>query len=75
MARWHAAHLRLAELGLRATGAPDPRADAPLIVATITGFMLGQLVTPVPTTSRSASSGPRSSACSPSSIEPGRVPA
>ena len=33
---------------LRATGAPDPAADAPLIVATITGFMLGQLVTPVP---------------------------
>src|SRR5215218_3138826 len=30
VARWHAAHLRLAELGLRATGAPDPRADAPL---------------------------------------------
>src|SRR5215211_7118326 len=48
VARWHAAHLRLAELGLRATGAPDPAADAPLIVATITGFMLGQLVTPVP---------------------------
>jgi DNA-binding transcriptional regulator YbjK len=48
VARWHAAHLRLAELGLRATGAPDPTADAPLIVATITGFMLGQLVTPVP---------------------------
>ena len=36
----------LAELGLRAAGAPDPRADAPLLVATITGFMLGQLVTP-----------------------------
>jgi TetR/AcrR family transcriptional regulator, regulator of biofilm formation and stress response len=47
VARWHAAHLRLAELGLRATGAPDPRADAPLLVATITGFMLGQVVTPV----------------------------
>jgi DNA-binding transcriptional regulator YbjK len=47
VARWHAAHLRLAELGLRATGAPDPRADAPLLVATITGFLLGQLVTPV----------------------------
>ena len=44
--RWHAAHLRLAELGLRSAGAPDPRADAPLLVATITGFMLGQLVTP-----------------------------
>ena len=47
VARWHGAHLRLAELGLRATGAPDPRADAPLLVATITGFLLGQLVTPV----------------------------
>jgi TetR/AcrR family transcriptional regulator, regulator of biofilm formation and stress response len=46
VARWHAAHLRLAELGLRAAGAPDPRADAPLLVAAITGFMLGQLVTP-----------------------------
>jgi TetR/AcrR family transcriptional regulator, regulator of biofilm formation and stress response len=48
VARWHAAHLRLAELGLRATGAPDPTGDAPLVVATITGFMLGQLVTPHP---------------------------
>jgi len=47
VARWHAAQLRLAELGLRATGAPDPQADAPLLVATITGFLLGQLVTPV----------------------------
>jgi DNA-binding transcriptional regulator YbjK len=47
VARWHAAHLRLAELGLRAAGAPDPRGDAPLLVATITGFLLGQLVTPV----------------------------
>ena len=46
--RWHAAHLRLAELGLRATGAPDPHGDAPLVVATITGFLLGQLVTPHP---------------------------
>ena len=46
VARWHAAHLRLAELGLRAAGSPDPRADAPLLVAAITGFMLGQLVTP-----------------------------
>jgi AcrR family transcriptional regulator len=47
VARWHGAHLRLAELGLRAAGSPDPRADAPLLVAAITGFMLGQLVTPV----------------------------
>jgi DNA-binding transcriptional regulator YbjK len=48
VARWHAAHLRLAELGLRASGAPDPHGDAPLVVATITGFLLGQLVTPHP---------------------------
>jgi DNA-binding transcriptional regulator YbjK len=47
VARWHAAQLRLAELGLRATGAPEPSADAPLLVAAITGFILGQLVTPV----------------------------
>jgi TetR/AcrR family transcriptional regulator, regulator of biofilm formation and stress response len=47
VARWHTAHLRLAELGLRAAGSPDPRADAPLVVAAITGFMIGQLVTPV----------------------------
>jgi TetR/AcrR family transcriptional regulator, regulator of biofilm formation and stress response len=47
VARWHAAHLRLAELGLRAAGAPDAQADAPLVVAAITGFMIGQLVTPV----------------------------
>jgi DNA-binding transcriptional regulator YbjK len=46
VARWHVAHLRLAELGLRAAGSPDPRGDAPLLVAAITGFMLGQLVTP-----------------------------
>jgi TetR/AcrR family transcriptional regulator, regulator of biofilm formation and stress response len=48
VARWHAVHLRLAEMGLRATGSPDPRADAPLVVAAITGFMLGQLVNPQP---------------------------
>jgi DNA-binding transcriptional regulator YbjK len=46
VARWHTAHLRLAEQGLRAAGSPNPRADAPLLVAVITGFMLGQLVTP-----------------------------
>jgi DNA-binding transcriptional regulator YbjK len=48
VARWHAAHLRLAELGLRASGAPDPHGDAPLVVAAITGFVVGQLVTPHP---------------------------
>jgi TetR/AcrR family transcriptional regulator, regulator of biofilm formation and stress response len=48
VARWHAAHLRLAEMGLRATGSPDPPGDAPLVVASITGFMLGQLANPRP---------------------------
>jgi len=47
VARWHGAQLRLAEMGLRATGSPDPRADAPLVVAAVSGFMLGQLVNPV----------------------------
>jgi TetR/AcrR family transcriptional regulator, regulator of biofilm formation and stress response len=48
VARWHAAHLRLAELVLRASGASDPHGDAPLVVAAITGFVVGQLVTPHP---------------------------
>jgi DNA-binding transcriptional regulator YbjK len=47
VARWHDAQVRLAELGLRAAGAPDAHRDAPLVVAAITGFMLGQLVHPV----------------------------
>jgi TetR/AcrR family transcriptional regulator, regulator of biofilm formation and stress response len=47
VARWHEAQLRLAELGLRAAGAPDAHGDAPLVVAAISGFMLGQLVHPV----------------------------
>src|ERR687896_1587598 len=47
VARWHQAQLALAELGLRAAGATDPHGDAPLVVAAITGFMLGQLVNPV----------------------------
>ena len=46
--RWQAAHLRLAELGLRAAGSPDPRADAPLVVATLTGLVLRQLANPHP---------------------------
>jgi TetR/AcrR family transcriptional regulator, regulator of biofilm formation and stress response len=45
--RWDQAHLRLAALGLRAAGSPDPRGDAPLVVAAITGLMLGQLTNPV----------------------------
>jgi TetR/AcrR family transcriptional regulator, regulator of biofilm formation and stress response len=46
VARWHEAQLRLAELGLRAAGGQNPRGDAPLVVAAITGFMIGQLVNP-----------------------------
>lgn len=46
VARWHRAQLALAEIGLRAAGAPDPKGDAPLVVAAIMGFMLGQLVNP-----------------------------
>ncbi len=46
VARWQEAQLALAELGLRAAGATNPRGDAPLVVAAIMGFMLGQLVNP-----------------------------
>ena len=46
--RWEAAYLRLAELGLRATGSPEPAIDARVVVASITGLMLGQLVNPRP---------------------------
>jgi TetR/AcrR family transcriptional regulator, regulator of biofilm formation and stress response len=48
VARWNRAHLRLAELGLRATGSPDPATDAQLVVAAISGLLLGQLVDPQP---------------------------
>jgi TetR/AcrR family transcriptional regulator, regulator of biofilm formation and stress response len=48
VARWDAAHLRLAELGLRATGSPEPATDATVVVAAITGLLLGQLVDPHP---------------------------
>jgi DNA-binding transcriptional regulator YbjK len=44
--RWHATHLRLAELGLRAAGSDDPVADAPIIVAALSGFVLAQLSLP-----------------------------
>lgn len=44
--RWQAAHLRLAEMGLRAAGSPSPARDARLVVAAITGFVIGQLVSP-----------------------------
>jgi DNA-binding transcriptional regulator YbjK len=46
VARWQSAHLKLAEMGLRATGSPSPEADAQLVVAAITGFVIGQLVDP-----------------------------
>ena len=46
--RWQAAWLRLAELGLRATGSPEPVADAHLVVGAVTGLMIGQLVNPQP---------------------------
>lgn len=46
--RWEEAHLRLAEAGLRAAGSDDPETDAHLVVASVTGLMLGQLTTPQP---------------------------
>ena len=46
--RWNRSHLRLAELGLRATGSPDPVTDARVGVAAITGLLLGQIVNPRP---------------------------
>jgi DNA-binding transcriptional regulator YbjK len=45
---WHAAHLRLAELGLRAAGSDDPVGDAPILVAALTGFVIAQLSLPAP---------------------------
>jgi DNA-binding transcriptional regulator YbjK len=44
--RWHEAHLRLAELGLRAAGSDEPEADAPIVVATLSGFVMAQLSLP-----------------------------
>jgi DNA-binding transcriptional regulator YbjK len=46
VARWEQAQLRLAEAGLRAAGSDDPEMDAHVVVATITGLILGQLTTP-----------------------------
>jgi DNA-binding transcriptional regulator YbjK len=46
VARWDQAHLRLAEVGLRAAGSSDPRTDAHVVVAAISGLVLGQLVSP-----------------------------
>lgn len=41
--RWQDAHLRLAEMGCRAIGSDNPKMDARVIVATLTGLMLQQL--------------------------------
>jgi DNA-binding transcriptional regulator YbjK len=46
VARWEKAHLRLAELGLRAAGSSEPETDARVVVAAISGLVLGQLVSP-----------------------------
>ena len=46
--RFEAAHVRLAEAGLRAAGSDDPETDAHVVVAAITGLMLAQLSTPQP---------------------------
>jgi hypothetical protein len=46
VARWEQAQLRLAEAGLRAAGSDDPETDAHVVVATISGLILGQLTTP-----------------------------
>jgi DNA-binding transcriptional regulator YbjK len=48
VARWETSYLQLAELGLRATGSPEPVMDARLVVGAITGLMLGQLANPQP---------------------------
>lgn len=41
--RWQDAHLRLAEMGCRAIGSEQPKVDAHIVVATLTGLMLEQL--------------------------------
>ena len=46
LARWETAHLRLAEAGLRAVGSPDPQTDAHIVVAVVSGLMLGLLASP-----------------------------
>ena len=40
---WQAAHLRLGETVCTAVGSPDPRLDAQVVVAALTGLMLEQL--------------------------------
>jgi TetR/AcrR family transcriptional regulator, regulator of biofilm formation and stress response len=46
--RWETAHLRLAEAGLRAVGSADPETDAHVVVAVVSGLMLGLLANPSP---------------------------
>jgi DNA-binding transcriptional regulator YbjK len=48
VARWETAHLRLAEAGLRAVGTADPKTDAHIVVAVVSGLMLGLLASPEP---------------------------
>jgi DNA-binding transcriptional regulator YbjK len=48
VARWETAHLRLAEAGLRAVGSADPTTDAHIVVAVVSGLMLGLLANPNP---------------------------
>jgi TetR/AcrR family transcriptional regulator, regulator of biofilm formation and stress response len=45
-------HLRLAEVGARAAGSDDPAADAPIIVAAVSGLMFEQLAAPRPSFER-----------------------
>ena len=46
--RWETAHVRLAEAGLRAVGSADPETDAHVVVAVVSGLMLGLLANPSP---------------------------
>lgn len=48
VARWETAHLQLAEAGLRAVGSADPKTDAHIVVAVVSGLMLGLLANPEP---------------------------
>jgi AcrR family transcriptional regulator len=43
---WREAHLRVAEVGLRAAGSPQPEAHAQLLTAAITGLLLKELAYP-----------------------------
>lgn len=45
---WREAHLRVAEVGLRAAGSRSPEAHAHLLVAALTGLLVKQLAYPAP---------------------------